>query len=260
MELNDASKNETMVILQKWKREEEYILKEWSDKAMCYKWLHLKSHESFKKLNARYTVPVIVISTVTGTANFAQNRIPDAYLNIFVMTVGALNLIAGIVSTVHQYLKIAEINEAHRVAYIAWDKFSRNIKIELSKNPNDRLSVMQMLKTCKEEYDRLEETSPPINQTIIDLFKKTFGDVQDLIKPDILGKLTPTMIYDRADHEGSHDDYDEIDKIIKENNRLIQDKKKLEKEKYKEDIQIHYLQNKGRMPTEEELTEYYTMI
>jgi hypothetical protein len=243
----------------KWKKEEEIILKEWADKAVCYKWLHLKSHERFKFVNALYTVPVIIISTLTGTANFAQDKIPSSYLNYYVMSIGSLNIIAGIISTIHQYLKIAEINESHRVAYIAWDKFSRNIRIELVKNPKDRIPVMQILKSCKEEYDRLEETSPPILPMIINMFLNTFGDIQDLIKPDILGKINPTIIYDKYEHLNDsldEDDNETIQKIINKNKQLELEKQKLENDITVEDIKIHFLQTKGRLPTLEEIDEY----
>ena len=59
-----------------WTQQHEKILIELSDKAMCYKWLHNKSHAVFSNLNAWYTIPVIIISTLTGTANFAQERLP----------------------------------------------------------------------------------------------------------------------------------------------------------------------------------------
>jgi len=253
----DNSLEMNMPIIPKWKKEEELILKEWADKAVCYKWLHLKSHERFKYVNALYTVPVIIISTITGTANFAQDKIPSTYLNYYVMGIGSLNIIAGIISTLHQYLKIAEINESHRVAYIAWDKFARNIRIELIKNPKDRIPVMQILKSCKEEFDRLEETSPPILPMIIKQFQETFGDIQDLIKPDILGRINPTFIYDKYDHiNDSIDDDDTIQKIINQNKQLELDKKKLEKDMTVDDIKIHFLQTKGRLPTSEEIDEY----
>lgn len=250
-------KNEnTLIILKTWKKEEELILKEWADKAICYKWLHLKSHEKFRSINAYYTIPVIILSTVTGTANFAQDRVPIQYLNYYVMTVGTLNLIAGIISTIHQYLKIAQINEAHRVAYIAWDKFSRNIRIELAKNPKERTPVAEMLKICKEEYDRLEETSPSINNDAIDKFKDTFGEIQDLIKPDILGKITPTMIFDREEHKNDDDDLDDIQRIVNENSSLTLEKEKLQKEKNIENIRIQFLQTKGRLPTFDEIEDF----
>jgi hypothetical protein len=159
-----------------WSVDHENILVEWADKAMCYRWLHGKANSSYSKKNTWYTIPVIVISTLTGTANFAQDRVPEDYQGYFVMTVGAFNILAGIITTIQQFLKITQLNEAHRVSSIAWDKFYRNIKTELAKHPNERLPVIQFLKMCKEEFDRLMETSPVIPEDIIELFNVQFGD------------------------------------------------------------------------------------
>ena len=147
-----------------WTSDHEQILVEWADKAMCYRWLHSKAHQSFAKANAWFTIPVIIMSTTTGTANFAQERLPQEYRGYFSMGVGAVNIFAGILTTIAQFLKISELNEAHRVASIAWDKFYRNTKVELAKSPAERIPVMQMLKHSKEEFDRLMETSPTVSQ------------------------------------------------------------------------------------------------
>ena len=57
-----------------WTSDHELILVEWADKAMCYRWLHGKSHQHFSKANTWFTIPVIIMSTLTGTANFAQDK------------------------------------------------------------------------------------------------------------------------------------------------------------------------------------------
>ena len=93
-----------------WSAEHESILIEWADKAMCYRWLHARSNAKFSYLTKMFTVPVIIISTLTGTANFAQDRVPKEYLNYFVMSIGGLNILAGIISTIQQFLKINELN------------------------------------------------------------------------------------------------------------------------------------------------------
>jgi hypothetical protein len=180
-----------------WSKEHEKILIEWADKAMCYRWLHTKANAKFTSLNAWYTIPVIVISTVTGTANFAQERVPIGYQNYFAMIVGTFNILAGIITTVQQFLKITQLNEAHRVSSIAWDKFYRNIKIELAKHPLERLDVKQMIKMSKEEFDRLMETSPIIPDYIVNDFKNSFTDVSfnKIVKPEICDILIPTDDY-----------------------------------------------------------------
>lgn len=80
-----------------------------------------------------------------------------------VMLIGGLNIFTGVLTTIQQFLKITESNEAHRVASISWDKFHRNIRVELCKSPPERTPVAQMLKISKEEFDRLMETSPVLS-------------------------------------------------------------------------------------------------
>lgn len=199
MNINAVENNiTTPAIYTEWTVEHEQILIEWGDKAMCYRWLHARSNIMYNVLNAWYTIPVIIISTLTGTANFAQERVPIKYQNMFVMIVGGFNILAGIITTIQQFLKITQLNEAHRVSSIAWDKFYRNIKIEIAKHPDERMPVNQMIKICKEEFDRLMETSPVIPDNIIQSFKQEFKDVDDafpkIIKPEICDVLISTRL------------------------------------------------------------------
>ena len=61
--------------------------------------------------------------------NFAQDRVPISYQALFVMVVGGFNILAGIISTIQQFLKVTQLTEAHRVASIAWDKFTEIQKL-----------------------------------------------------------------------------------------------------------------------------------
>lgn len=190
-----------------WKTEHEIILVEWADKAMCYRWLHARSHQAYSKTNAWFTIPVIIMSTLTGTANFAQDRFSTEIRPYMQMAIGAVNIFAGILTTIAQFLKVGELNEAHRVSSISWDKFYRNIKVELAKSRDERTNVGHMLKMCKEEFDRLMETSPTINEKIIAQFNYTFptnstsadGDNKttmikktDIKRPEICNELIST--------------------------------------------------------------------
>lgn len=181
-----------------WSKEHETILVEWADKAMCYRWLHSKANNMYSRLNAWYTIPIIIISTITGTANFALDRVPIQYQGYYTMVVGFFNILAGVISTIQQFLKITQLNEAHRVSSISWDKFYRNIKIELAKHPNERIESKHMLKICKEEFDRLMETSPNIPEIIILNFKKNFNNTltfDKIVKPEICDNLISTNEY-----------------------------------------------------------------
>lgn len=183
-----------------WTLEHEKLLIEWADKSMCYRWLHSNANALYSSLNAWYTIPVIVISTLTGTANFAQERVPLQYQNVFVMVVGGFNILAGIITTIQQFLKITQLSEAHRVSSISWDKFYRNIKTEISKHPDERMPVTQMIKICKDEFDRLMETSPVIPEKIVLRFKNEFKNMDEengfpkIIRPEICDSLISTEL------------------------------------------------------------------
>lgn len=153
-----------------WNEKVDDLLIEWCDIARCYKWLHMRAYESYSTFNMIFTIPSIVLSTVSGTASFAQESMPPTYRTYAPMAIGTINIFVGIIATLQRYFKIAELNESYKVAYISWDKFSRNIQIEISKDPKQRTSAKSFFKTTRMEYDRLLETSPPIPPFIIRKF------------------------------------------------------------------------------------------
>ena len=200
---NDDDSLDNIQDIAEWKEYHENILVDWADKAICYRWLHSKSCNKYTYLRNIYTIPVIILSTLTGTANFALERIPPEYQGYCQIGIGSLNILAGIITTISQFLKINELSEAHRVSCISWDKFYRNIRVELVKCPSDRTNVTYLIKACKDEYDRLMETSPDIDNTIINEFHKTFKTklnkegsihtaIKSLNKPEILDSIEST--------------------------------------------------------------------
>lgn len=253
-----------------WTPDHERILIEWADKAMCYRWLHSKAHQSFAKANAWFTIPVIIMSTTTGTANFAQERLPQDMRGYFSMGVGAVNIFAGILTTIAQFLKISELNEAHRVASIAWDKFYRNTKVELAKSPTERIPVMQMLKHSKEEFDRLMETSPSISDEIITKFNETFSDglskakgivegelskrqkaYMDLVKPEICDTIesTANIVYKPKSYLGTNKTTLTAMALAK---KAVEVKKKQDKI---EGIINQFQRQRSRMPSNQEIVD-----
>lgn len=209
-----------------WKEEEELLLQEWADKAQCYEWMHFKTHEKYKRQNTWFTIPVIVLSTITGTANFAQERFKDEYKDMVIMSVGGLNIIAGIITTIYQYLKISELNESHKIAYTEWGKLYRNIKSELVKHPFDRENHTLFMSYSKKEFERLINNSPSIPKDIVKIFNNKHKK-NDINKPEICNSVNKTYIYKM--------DEIERDNMIQELNEDIE-----ALEKYK-DNKIHTL-------------------
>jgi hypothetical protein len=187
-----------------WSIENEEILVEWCDIAQCYKWLNTRAHNRFSFLHAWFTIPTIILSTITGTASFGQTALPEDMQKYSPIIIGTVNIFIGIMTTIQQYLKISELNESHRVMAIAWDKFARNIKIEISKAPTERMDAGHFIKHTRQEFDRLMETSPMVPLSVINQFNATFigkeGSKQwkkfrKIKKPDICDTLTSSNTY-----------------------------------------------------------------
>jgi len=154
-----------------WKKTDENLLEEWADHGKSFRWMHEQSRVKFWKRNIQFQVPVIILSTLTGAANFAQERVPVEYQGYYAITVGFFNIIAGIIATIQTFLKVSESLEGHRVASVAWGKYYHNVKTELQKEPDDREDVVDFMKYAKMEYEKLVEQSPPIPPEIVERLK-----------------------------------------------------------------------------------------
>jgi len=241
-----------------WKEEDENLLKQWSDKAQCYQWLHNKGRQIYQVKNAWFSIPVIIISTITGTANFAQDRFSDDAKPYVSIVIGSLSLIAGIISTINQFLKISEINEGHRIATLSWGKFHRNLETELTKHPYDRMKPNELLNLSKEEYNRLIEISPPIDKKILKLFNSKFSSNLNLYKPVIGNTINSVNIYKMSDEERK--------KMIGEINNNLNQKKNIKlKKQQKELSQIekfkkNFYELHNRLPNEEDISKNMKFI
>ena len=112
----------------KWTLEQEELLAEWAEKAACYRWLHNKSEKQYRCRNYAFTIPVIILSTLTGTANFAMDSfVPAEHKKTAMAAVGGVNIFAGIISTLQNFLRYAELMEAHRSSGVAWSKLGRDL-------------------------------------------------------------------------------------------------------------------------------------
>lgn len=213
-----------------WTRQLENVVAEWADKASCYQWMHQKTEEKFSLRNMYFTIPVIVMSTLTGTANFATESIVGGteYQKFVTFGIGAISLVAGIISTVANFLRYAQGSEAHRVAAISWGKFQRFISIELALHPNERMDAMSFLKMGRIELDRLIEQSPPIPPQTVAAFTEEFKAKTDIIKPEIAGGIEHTRVFDDRDSR--------LAKIAAEAAYIIQQKKGLMRQIVLEDI------------------------
>uniref|UniRef100_A0A6C0HE74 SMODS and SLOG-associating 2TM effector domain-containing protein n=1 Tax=viral metagenome TaxID=1070528 RepID=A0A6C0HE74_9ZZZZ len=254
---NDQRENKVKL---SWNDQTETLLRSWSDISSCYNWMHDKSFRKYQKKNFKFSLPVIILSTLTGTLNLAlQGYVPADYITYAQAGIGGVNIFTGILTTLQNYFRYAENSESHRNASVGWGKLQRNISIELTYDRLSRKDADSFIKVCRMEYDRLLEQSPIIPTEIISLFKKKYAeqrkqkkkqkenkkqqrkmsksnnnnkddneefyedddnDDDKLILPDVCGELTHTGVYKESLNECTR-----LDKMLdikqSEESRLI---------------------------------------
>ena len=187
-----------------WHKQHEKVLRGWGESAACYRYMHYKAHTLYKRMSMRMTLPIIIISTVTGTANFAQETFPISMRAYVPAMIGTMNLFAAILTTLLQFLKVNELVEAHRVSSVHYGKLARNIRLELALPITERAhDGGNLVEVSKDEYDRLIEQSPPVPGKVVRLFERQFPEVpgankaqvRKFMRPEIM-TIRPIQLYD----------------------------------------------------------------
>ncbi len=180
---------------EEWTAECEELLKDWGEKSGCYRWLSAKSEKKYRRQHYAFSVPVIILSTLSGVASAGlSSYVNEDGQQTGQAVIGGVNIFAGILGTLQSFLKVSEIMEAHRIQGVAWSKLSRTISIELALDPVRRQNAHDFLKICRAEYDRLIESSPTIDDDVIAMFKKTFKTYK-VSKPNICNGLDHISVY-----------------------------------------------------------------
>jgi len=169
-----------------WHKQHEVILKGWGESCACYRYLHNKAYQYYRRQSVKYTVPIIVMTTLSAAANFMQDAFPDKYTRYIPAGTGALNLVAAVMTTMSQFLRLNELTESHRVSSIHYGKLARSIRVELTLPVEERnRDGSYMIEISRSEYDRLMDQSPAVPRHILSYFEKKYKNKEYTI-PDML--------------------------------------------------------------------------
>jgi len=232
-----------------WNAECEFLLAEWSEKASCYRWLHGRCEKDYKSWYYGFSIPVIILSTLTGAANVGMDSfVPAESKSMASAIVGGVNIFAGIISTLQNFLKVAELMEAHRIAGVSWGKLQRNIAIELALDPTRRVKQSDFLKLSRAEYDRLIEAGPIIDDGVIKQFNKKFKNYEVSV-PSICNGLDKCNIYKKDKNIPMNpDDFLEgIEDVVSLEEKNIESSQPIQ------DIKIVKLNNETKQDEEEDI-------
>jgi len=172
-----------------WTKSTEELLVSWADIALCYTWIFDKAYRHFNHVNYRFTIPVIVLSTITGTLSMSiDSLLRESDVKTGQVVIGGVNIFIGILSTLQNFFRYAQQSEMNLTATRDWAKLHRNIKIELSIERSYRKPAAEFVRAARQEYERLLNARPVIPSNILEDFKRQYRH-SDIIKPETLDKI-----------------------------------------------------------------------
>lgn len=190
---NESTSSDENLKFMSWTSYLEDLISGWADNALSYSWLNLQSEAKYRNLNYMFTIPIVVLSTIVGTINVGMSSLfPQNLIQYGQIGVGAVGIFTGILGTLQNFFKYAQLSEAHRSCAIHWHKFYRQLKTELALEALCRKPAGEFFRSAKAEMDRLLDSSPYIPSDII----KKYLDKHDNVElPEIIGNLRMTSVY-----------------------------------------------------------------
>lgn len=179
-----------------WSVQLEDLIAQEGEKCRGLAWIHQHAEQEAGKKNNYIMLPVIVLSTLSGTASVGSSALFGTdNSGISSIVIGLVSISVGILNTVNSYFAYAKKSEAHRIAYLHYSKLFTWVSVELSLPRNERMDAEEMLKQLRGEMERLAETTPSPPQHILDQFSKQFKDYKDVSKPAETNGLAKINIF-----------------------------------------------------------------
>ena len=179
-------------IYNSWTEDHELILKQIAEKSSCYRYINFECYNHYKKIDQRFSLPVIVLSTLAGSASLGSGNVP-AYATYITLSSAVINIITGILGTLQKFLNTTELTSQHYTSSVEYGRLSREIGIMLHLPKQDRTQEgPKFLEYAKSDYNRLVDQTPAPPGFILSKFEKKFTQ-NELAKPDLV-TLAPVSI------------------------------------------------------------------
>lgn len=177
-----------------WSPQLEDLIAHEGEKCRGLAWIHQHAEQTLSKKNNIIQIPVIVLSTLCGTASVGSSALfgEGGYANI---VIGLVSISVGVLNTLGNYFAYARKSEAHRIAYLHYSKLFSWVAVELSLPRSERMPPAEMLKQIRDEMERLAETTPSPPEHILTQFNKQFKDYKDVARPAETNGLQKITIY-----------------------------------------------------------------
>lgn len=159
-----------------WSQPLELLVASEGEKCRGLAWINQKAEIYYAHRANAIAIPVIVLSTLAGTASVGSSSLFAGDTQISSVVIGLVSIGVGILNTISSYFSWARKAEAHRIAYLQYSKLFSIIRVEMSLPRSERQDADRLLAQIRDGMERLAETTPSPPPSILDEFNKHFKD------------------------------------------------------------------------------------
>jgi len=179
-----------------WTTALEQYFKTTGEKAHALGQMHLEAEQIVSGKRTAIDLPVIVLSGITGFVSaLSSSPMLSANQGVISVVLGIVSLFVSTLNTTGSYFQFAKRAEGHRIAGIQFGKMYRFLSIEMGLPRDERMQPHDLLKVTKESYDRLQEISPPLPNSVIVKYRAKFKGEKDIAVPEEANGLERIQIF-----------------------------------------------------------------
>lgn len=179
-----------------WSTPLEELVASEGEKARGLSWINQRAEIYYTRRANAIAIPVIVLSTLAGTASVGSSSLFGEETHISSIVIGLVSIGVGILNTISSYFSWARKAEAHRIAFLQYGKLFSLVRVEMALPRSERQEPEQLLKHIRDGMERLAETTPSAPASIIEEFNKHFKDEDKTIsRPSETNGLQKIAIY-----------------------------------------------------------------
>lgn len=185
-----------------WSEPLEQLVASEGEKCRGLAWLNQQAEAYYAKRSNAIAIPVIILSTLAGTASVGSTSLFGGETQISSIVIGLVSIGVGILNTISSYFSFARKAESHRIAYLQYSKLFSIIRVEMSLPRDERQQPDQLLKQIRDGMERLAETTPSPPPAILSDFNAHFKDEDKSIsRPVEVNGLQKITIYKSVSRE-----------------------------------------------------------
>ncbi|MFB9361432.1 SLATT domain-containing protein [Actinoplanes nipponensis] len=146
-----------------WDKAED-LLRVWLRRAREGQHMHHEAGKYFRRAHYTIAIPVVVITTVLGTATFAT--ITSKLSATTKIWFGALTLLAAALAALQLHLRYLERAEKHKSIGANYGKIRRDIETLLALTRTTRGDAKEAIATLKADLDRISSEGDAVSRRI----------------------------------------------------------------------------------------------